>query len=282
MKKIIYSLLLFVPQLVFAQIDFPQGSPKAEVSQVIGLNKVTVAYSSPAVKGRKIWGELVPYKAVWRTGANEATQLEFSDTAIISGNKVPPGKYALFAIPEESEWTIVLNKDFKQWGAYAYSEKQDVIRVKVKPAKSAEFNERLLYTITPGANNDGTINLYWENVKVSLPVETDAKTRITQNIKKALGEGEGRWSTLTEAALYYHETGMDATQALKWIDESISLKKHYWNYWTKGKILAKQKKYAEAVKAGQLALQIGAVNPDNYFTNDKVAVARDVEEWKKK
>jgi hypothetical protein len=165
MRKLI---MLFVAALFVVQgnaQDKP-ASPKAEASGTVGTAKVNIVYCQPSARGRKIMGGLVPYGQVWRTGANEATTIEFDKPVKIEGKDVAAGKYALFTIPTENEWTIILNKDTKQWGAYNYKESDDVVRVKVKPAKTSKFVETL--TITPEKDQ---IKLEWENTAVAFKVK---------------------------------------------------------------------------------------------------------------
>jgi Protein of unknown function (DUF2911) len=161
MKKLTSILLLSL--LTFA--GFAQ-SPKATATGKIGETSVTVSYCQPAVKGRKIWGDLVPYGQVWRTGANDATVIEFSNDVMIEGKKLAKGKYALFTIPTEKDWTIVFNKDAKQWGAYSYKEGSDVLRVQVSPKKSAAMTERMTFAV-----NKSAVDLTWENLAVSFSVK---------------------------------------------------------------------------------------------------------------
>lgn len=137
-------------------------SPPAEVSAKLGDYSVSIHYSSPAVKGRQIWGSLVPYGKVWRTGANEATVFETSGPLTIQGQNLPAGKYALFTIPGESQWTIIFNSVWDQWGAFKYDQAKDVLRVNVSPERAASFNERMKFEIS-----DHVVSLLWENLKVS-------------------------------------------------------------------------------------------------------------------
>ena len=136
-------------------------SPPAEAHAVIGDRKVDVYYSSPAVKGRTIWGSLVPYGKVWRTGANEATVFETSGDLIIGGKTLPAGKYALFTIPGEKEWTVIFNSVWDQWGAYKYDAAKDVLRISARPEKSTAYHERLKFDIS-----DNEVVIHWENMRV--------------------------------------------------------------------------------------------------------------------
>jgi hypothetical protein len=146
--------------------DTPPASPPATAKGKIGDATVTVNYNSPAVKGRKIYGELVPYNKVWRAGANEATTVEVDRDVKVEGKSLPAGKYAFFVIPTEGDWTVIFNKVASQWGAYKYEEAQDALRVKVKPRKTKKLNERLAYLV----NKNGIV-LQWENVELPVSIK---------------------------------------------------------------------------------------------------------------
>lgn len=145
-------------------------SPPAEASATLGDNAININYSSPAVKGRTIWNDLIPYGKVWRTGANEATTFEISNDVMIEGQKLAAGKYALFTIPNETEWTIIFNKNPDQWGAYNYNQKQDALRVNVKPGKAEEFHERMTFSIETKGEEAANVNLIWSNLSVGFNV----------------------------------------------------------------------------------------------------------------
>ena len=157
-------------------------SPKASVSQTIGFTDVTISYSRPGVKGRKIWGGLVPYDKVWRAGANEATKITFSKDVAINGKKLAAGSYAFFAIPTQNEWTLIFNKVADTWGAFSYDKNkdQDALKIKVKPEEH-EFQEWLEYNFSnmdvqkAGMNNSANVNLDWEKLRVSFKVEAETK-----------------------------------------------------------------------------------------------------------
>jgi hypothetical protein len=145
----------------------PKPSPAATANGKIGAADVKVNYSSPGVKGRKIFGGLEPYGKVWRAGANEATTVEFSKDVKVEGKALPAGKYSFFVIPAESgQWTVIFNKEPKQWGAFKYDEKQDVLRVMVTPRKTATVTERLAYEVTPTS-----LVLRWENVELPVAIK---------------------------------------------------------------------------------------------------------------
>lgn len=153
-----------------AQDTKPRISSKAGVKQIVGLTTVDISYSRPGVKGRKIWGGLVPYSKVWRAGADEATKFTFSTDVTINGKKLSAGSYSFFVIPDKREWTVIFNKVADQWGAFEYNESEDAIRFKVKPVKM-NFQEWLEYEFSDMKPNSAVINLKWENLKISFNIE---------------------------------------------------------------------------------------------------------------
>lgn len=161
-----FLALYFVGHQAIAQDNATRPSPPAQVTQKVGDATVSINYSQPSVKGRKVWGGLVPYGQVWRTGANEATTFEVNKDVKIEGMTLPAGKYGFFTIPNEKEWTIIFNKVPNQWGAFKYDDKQDALRVNVKPKKSSKFNEKLVYEVSP----KGKVEILWENAEVDFNV----------------------------------------------------------------------------------------------------------------
>jgi hypothetical protein len=169
------ALVLFIALIItipfYAQEKKPRISPKAEVMQIVGLTNVNISYSRPGVKGRNIWGGLVPYSKVWRAGADEATRFTFSSDVMIEGKRLPAGSYSFFTIPGQKEWTLIFNKIADQWGAYEYNEAEDALRIKVKPVKLNNSQEWLIYEFTDMKTNSATINLKWENLRVPFRLE---------------------------------------------------------------------------------------------------------------
>jgi hypothetical protein len=173
-KLILLSLLIFGFVSQSTAQDYLKKlrvSPKAEIMQAVGLTKVTISYSRPGVKGRKIWGALVPYDNVWRAGADEATKITFTSDVKIEGKKLSAGSYSFFVIPNKKEWIIIFNKVSDQWGAFTYNEAEDAIRLKMKP-KTAEFEEWLKYEIAKTGDYSANLSLHWEKQKVALKLET--------------------------------------------------------------------------------------------------------------
>jgi hypothetical protein len=177
MKWFYSSMFLLVSFVVFTNSTEAQNnkqelriSPKAEVMQTVGFTDVHIVYSRPGIKGRTIWGKLVPYDAVWRAGANEATKITFSTDVTVEGKKLKKGSYSFFAIPGKNEWTLIFNKVADQWGAFEYNESDDALRVKVKTEK-AIWQEWLSYTINKATDTSAVIRLEWEKIKVPFKVE---------------------------------------------------------------------------------------------------------------
>ncbi|MBK6914764.1 MAG: DUF2911 domain-containing protein [Ignavibacteriales bacterium] len=174
-----FTALILVLTLLFADGNYAQDrkirvSPKAGVSQTVGLTDISISYSRPGVKGRSIWGELVPYGKVWRAGADEATKITFSTDVLIEGKKLSAGSYSFFVIPNKNEWTIIFNKVADQWGAFEYNESQDALRLKVK-TQSIDFQEWLTYSFYKTSDSTALISLVWEKMKVIFKVEGSKK-----------------------------------------------------------------------------------------------------------
>jgi len=173
-------MLLFLLVFVLANFNTEaqnnqiRVSPKASTGQTVGYTEINITYSRPGVKGRKVWGDLVPYGKVWRAGANEATKITLNTDVNIEGKKLPKGSYAFFVIPGEKEWTLIFNKVADQWGAFEYNEAEDALRVKVKPQKN-DKEEWLSYRIDKVNDTSANLTLAWENVKVSFKVDGAAK-----------------------------------------------------------------------------------------------------------
>ncbi len=282
-----FMLLCGASTAVLAQapaVRTPRPSQKASVMQTIGVTDVTITYSRPGVKGRKIWGDpppelaagtatldnqntrpkdmvIVPYGHVWRTGANEATQFEVSDEVLINGQKLPAGSYSLHTIPGKDEWTIVFNGTANQWGSFNYDEKKDTLRVKAKPESLTENQEWLMYSFDPVTDNSARVNIRWEKLRVPFTVEVkDVKALTLTKLRAAVaGAKPDDWRTPLQAANYVFlsEDKMDPTEAIGWLEQSIKVKETFGNMYSKARLLASQGKTDEAVATGEKALVLG-------------------------
>jgi len=200
-----------------AQSLTPQSSSGQTIEQDFGLGKISLSYFRPSVKERKIFGGLVPYGNVWRTGANSATTITFSEDVAMGGQKITAGKYGLFTIPGEKEWTIILNKDAAQWGSYTYKEDQDILRIKVKPVTVNPKVET--FTIQFANVKAGSLDLFisWENTGVYIPFTVEYDAKVMANIDAAMKTDQKPYFP---AAMYYYENNKDLNKALEWASEA--------------------------------------------------------------
>ena len=219
MKKTTFHFIavFLIGTLTAAAQDFhvPQPSTKQVITQDFGLGNITLTYSRPNTKGRKIFGEVEPYNLVWRTGANNATTIKFTDEVTMEGNKVPAGEYALFTIPGENEWTIILNKTAKQWGAYSYDEKADLLRFKIKQSHTEQLTETLSMQFSEMNINSGTLHITWEHTDLPIHFVTDVDKQVMDGIDKAM-QGENK--PYYFAAIYYYNNNKDMSKALEWMN----------------------------------------------------------------
>lgn len=260
-----------------ADLELPRPSPFAKVSQDVGLTTITVDYSAPAVKGRKIWGGLVPYGQVWRTGANSATKVTFSKDVTFAGKPVPAGTYALFTIPTAGDWTVILSKKADQAGSSQYKIEDDLLRVTLKP-KASPARERLAFLVTDFTDDKAQLALEWEKLRLSIPVEVGTSKQALANIATTL---DGTWRTYANAARYLLDNKKDYDVALKYVDQSLALKEDWYNVWIKASLLAAKGNYKEAYPLAEKAHELGAkAAPGTFFLEADVKKA--LADWKKK
>ena len=253
-----YSFLFFAnPSKVFGQgAEIPRTSPKASISQTIGVNNITVTYCRPSVRNRKIVGELIPFDKVWRAGANEATSISFEYPIILSGQEVPTGKYALFMIPRPDKWTIILNTEWDQWGAYNYNAELDVIRIDVLPQKT-EYTELCTYTFSNVNKEEGTLSMLWENTKINIQIKTNTHQNTLADIEQAVSTSKGYWYSYSAAAQYHFYEHQNAEKALEYINIAIALDAPNPAPWMlKSQILASQEKYEAAIQMAEEAIKV--------------------------
>jgi hypothetical protein len=251
------------------QVRIPRVSPAASVSLDLGITNVRIDYHRPAVKGRVIWGGLVPYDAVWRMGANNATKLTVSGPFRVGGTELAAGSYALFAIPRADRWTILVNRKAEQWGAFSHDPKEDVARFDVVPRFGAAAVEWMSFTLTPAGEGKAIVELAWEKARVEFPIEVDVRKAVWSAIDAALAATPGDHATLLQAARYSAESGERVEEALRWIDAAMAAGESFWNYETKADLLHRLGRTAEALplldKAVELAGPAGA--PQEYLDN---------------
>lgn len=234
-----------------AQLETPAPSPKGKIEQKVGIMTVTINYSRPGIKGRTIFGGLVPYGEVWRTGANEPTTVSFSDAVKLEGNDLPAGTYSLYTIPAESEWTIIFNK--KTTGQAVRDEKEDAVTFKVKPSRSPATVETFTINVSDVTTNSANLELAWENTVVKCKMEFDVDAKVMAAIKRATENPYGSVAGMFyESASYYYNNGKDLKTALEWVNKSVELNKNaFWVWRLKSQIHAALKDYKSAIAAAE-------------------------------
>ncbi len=244
--------------LAAQQLELPRPSPKGSVMQRIGLTDVTINYSRPSVKGRKIWGELVPMDKVWRVGANEATSIAFTDDVTIDGKKLKAGTYSLHAIPGKETWTLIFNSVADQWGSYSYDAAKDVLRISIKPVTMNTTVESMLFVFPEVSESAATAALVWQNVSVPFKIEADVKTKAMSNIKAAIAAAKADdWRTSFQGAQYAFNTKSNWPEAKDWIAKSVATKATLANLTLHARMLAAEGKKADAIAAAEKAVMAG-------------------------
>ncbi|MEO1451432.1 MAG: DUF2911 domain-containing protein, partial [Bacteroidota bacterium] len=283
---LVLSLLsIYLPAVAQYQIGLiPRQSPDRTVSTRIGYTNVEVAYGSPRVKGRAVWGELVPYDKVWRAGANNATRISFDAPVKIEGKDLPAGTYGLFVLPRyQQKWVIIFSKNPNQWGSFRYKEADDALRVEVLP-RAIPFEENLSYALEGQGVQFGLLHLNWERVQLSVEIETDYLDSFVEEVEKRTDSADAQiqWVVPIQGAEHLLHLGQKPELALKWLErsEQLSTQVTEWNpqfypqdyieghrMWIKAQVLAQLKRYKEAVEVAQ-AMQEWK-EKGNFYTREK-------------
>ena len=243
-----------VTQAQSALLDLPRESQHAKISQKIGITNITIDYSRPLTKGRKVFGGLEPYGKVWRVGANENTTISFSDAVTVEGQPIPAGIYGLHMIPGESEWTVIFSKANSSWGSYSYDQKEDALRVTVKP-QTSEPHEALTFDFDDPKPNGATIAMRWDKVAVPFKVEVTTDQIVAESLRKQLrGRVQYEWQGPGEAADYLLAHKLNLEDALKYADASIQNEERFENVMTKANILDTLHRTDEATSTRNKAL----------------------------
>lgn len=238
------------------KLSFPAPSPESTLKQRVGFTDIEVVYSRPSARGRKIFGGLLPYGDVWRTGANSATKITFSTPVKLGGRDVPAGSYALFSIPGESEWTVILNRVTGEWGAYSYNEASDALRVKVPAAALSQPVETFTIDFNDVRTESATLNLVWEKTRVPVKIEVDVVRPMVTQIESLLVPGAKLdENTYFAAAMFYYDNGLDLNKARTWVEAATAgPKSPFYMLHGKAKILAKLGDKAGAIAAARASI----------------------------
>jgi hypothetical protein len=272
MKKsiLVMALLALVFQTNAQSLKTPSASTTQTVKQEFGLGSIELSYSRPNAKGRTIFGDLVPWGAVWRTGANSATTLTFSDEVMIGGKKIAPGKYGLLSIPGQSEWTIIISKQVDVTSPSAYKQDMDVVRVNI-PSVSMPFPvETFMILFEKVKSNELEMMIIWESTMVSVPIKIDIESKIMGQIDNLMNKDNRPYYA---SAMYYMDNNKDLNQAASWLDKAVEqTPTAYWVWYQKARCLSMLGKKAEAKAASTKSMELAksAKNPDYVTLNEKL------------
>ena len=271
MKRILLAgLFLSASILSEAQLKTPAPSPVQNLRQDFGLGTIELSYSRPGVRGRKVYGDLLPYGQVWRTGANSATTISFTDEVIVGGKKVPAGKYGLLTIPGAKQWIVILTKQTNVTSPADYNAEQDVVRVNVSTTKSKTATETFTFSIQDIKPTSCNLVMSWEKRSFSLPIQTEIEGKIMASIETAMKTEKPPYYN---AAMYYMDNGKDLNQALAWFDKAVeSNPTAFWIHYQRANCLAKLGKKAEAIAGAEKSKQLAteAKNGDYVKLNEKL------------
>ena len=259
-----------------AQVKLPSKSQLAKVSMVVGVTEIGVVYSSPAKRGRKIWGGLVPSNKIWRTGANAATEITFSTDVTFGDAKVKAGTYSLFTVPDRKMWTVILNSKTGMSGTQ-YDAAANVAKITIKPNNRVEDRERMTFLFSDSTDTSVNLDLEWAGVRARVPITIDTKALAAANIEEALG---GAWRPHYQAGRYMLEDQNDPAKAIEYLNTSIAIQPTWWANWFKALALEKQKKTAEALASAKEAARLGEGDRvyENFF---KKQITASIAKWSK-
>ena len=283
MRAIIFTLLLFTVNLSFSQINTPRVSPASEVEQMVGLTEIEIQYSRPSMRGREVFGNLVPFGKVWRTGADNSTKISFDTDVIISGKTIQSGTYSIFSIPNKESWEIILYSDVELWGVPRdWSENKIVFSsmFDVKKLKKSNTVETFTISFNDLTNNDVNMSISWENTSVDIKIEVPTRSMVESDINKVLSDNP-KSSDYYAAAVFYRQENINLDKALEWMNKAIEMNEspRFWQYRQQSLIMAANDKYADAVDAAKKSLNL-AIEADNqdYLKMNRESIA----EWSKK
>jgi len=272
MRKIFFLVTILVAGLSSRSqtIKTPAPSPPQTIRQDFGLSAIELSYSRPGVKGRKVFGDLVPFGKVWRTGANNATTITFEDDVIIGSAHVPAGKYGLLTIPDKNSWTIIITKQQDVTNPANYKQESDVVRVDVKPAELRDKMETFTMNFSDVTSSSCMLDIMWENTAVALPISQGVDSVVMKQIDEAMNKDNRPYF---QAALYYMSNGKDLNQALAWFDKAIEQQPDaFFIHHQRANCLARLGRKEEAIAAAKKSMELArqANNEDYVRLNQKL------------
>ncbi len=265
MKKIILLSTIFCYGFISAQIKTPQPSPTATIIQKVGVSDISVEYSRPGAKGREIFGDLVPYGKMWRTGANKATKITFNEDCIFGGEKIKKGSYSLFTIPDMDVWSVLLNNDTELWGVGDYDKKKQVCNIETKVINSKDFTESFTIEFGKFKSFSSTMSLKWANTQIDIVIESkSSKEKILKDYKELLNNGPSA-NDYYNGAKFVADNARDYEAALEWINIAIEKRKDaFWMMYHKARILSLIGNEEEAVYLAINTIKMASKKEDDY------------------
>ena len=270
MKKILFIVAAFVTTFASAQIKMPQASTTQKINQDFGMGAIELTYSRPNIKGRTVLkekSELAPLGSIWRLGANAATKIKFTDKVTIGGTELEAGTYVIYAVPGKDMWDVIFNKGLNNWGTDGYKEAEDVVHVKVKAEKAANFAESFTMQIINVAAETCELHMTWGSVQVAVPISTNIKDRVRAQIEKALAADNIQANTYNTAANFYYEFDKDYTKALVNITKAVEASKDaYWMVLLKARIEKALGDKVSAKASAQKCIEMATGKNADYVT----------------
>ena len=264
MRNLLIVTLALVCVDLRAQVNFPSLSPQGSIHQNVGVTAISVTYERPAARGRKIFGELVPYNRLWRTGAGNCTKVKFDKDVLIGNTLIHAGTYSLFSIPDLTDWTVILNRDTTLYGTGGYDERKDIVRVKAKAEVTERYYESFTIDIDVISDN-AELNISWENTRISFAINTETDKKVAKMVNEELLSGKIKDpQLLAMGAEYYYFLGRDLETGLALVDRAIDIKTSSWYYSLRVDILTKSKRYPEAIETLKLNMAYVKANPENW------------------
>ena len=280
MRAFIFTILLFVGCLGFSQINTPRFSPASEIEQMVGLTKIEIEYSRPSMRGREVFGNLVPFGKVWRTGADNSTKISFDTDVIISDKTVQSGTYSIFSIPNKESWEIIFYSDVELWGVPRDWSDDKIVFSSIYKVNKINTVETFTISFNDLTNNDVNMNISWENTSVDIKIDVPTRSMVEKDISNVLNDNP-KASDYYAAAVFYRQENVNLSQALLWMNKAIEMFENprFYHYRQQSLLMAANNKFSEAIDAANKSLN-DAIKADNqgYVKMNRQSIS----EWSKK
>ena len=280
MRAFIFTILLFVGCLGFSQINTPRFSPASEIEQMVGLTEIEIEYSRPSMRDREVFGNLVPFGKVWRTGADNSTKISFDTDVIISGKTVQSGTYSIFSIPNKESWEIIFYSDVELWGVPRDWSDDKIVFSSTYKVNKINTVETFTISFNDLTNNDVKMNISWENTSVDIKIDVPTRSMVEKDISNVLNDNP-KASDYYAAAVFYRQENVNLSKALLWMNKAIEMFENprFYHYRQQSLLMAANNKFSEAIDAANKSLD-DAIKADNqgYVKMNRQSIA----EWSKK